>query len=90
MNVLTWNVKGLGESVKRAGVRDFCALNKVDVICFQETKLASVNASILRSIGMSQNFIWAWLDAEGSAGDSLIGWDSQKWLGSHRLKDVTH
>ena len=73
MNVLTWNVKGLGESVKRAGVRDFCALNKVDVICFQETKLASVNASILRSIGMSQNFIWAWLDAEGSAGDSLIG-----------------
>jgi len=53
MIILTWNVMGLGDQIKRAGVKDFC-IYKIDVMCFQESNLVSLSDSFLRSLGYSQ------------------------------------
>ena len=53
MNILTWNVRGLGDTNKRAGVRFFLVLNKISVVCLQETKSCTVSKQTLRSIGGS-------------------------------------
>jgi len=86
MIILFWNVKILGESDKRAGIRDLCCLNKVDIMCFQETKLSIVSSSLLRSLPTSQDTEWACAEAECSAGELLIGWNSQSGLGSQKVK----
>lgn len=51
MIILSWNVRDLGDSLKRYGINNFCQLSKVDMVCFQESKLGNIDNSILRSLG---------------------------------------
>ena len=51
---------------KRSGVKDFCLLNKFDVVCFEETKLDIVTPSILRSFWASYLKSWSILPAIGA------------------------
>ncbi|XP_020262628.1 uncharacterized protein LOC109838607 [Asparagus officinalis] len=76
--LITWNVRGLGLDTKRFGVRDFCQLNKFDIICLQETKLNTVTESILKSLG-GNLFDWSFVPSEGSSGGIMIGWNSSSW-----------
>lgn len=41
----------MGEDSKKFSVKDFCVLNKFDIVCFQETKLEVVNERTLKKIG---------------------------------------
>jgi len=88
MIILSWNVRGLGESVKRAGVRDFCLLHHADIMCFQETKLEEVCGVIMKSLAVSQDTTWTYLAAVGSllvdyklVGMHKSGYDSQNLRG---------
>jgi exonuclease III len=38
-NILSWNVRGLNEGRKRMKIRNLMSKWKVDIACFQETKL---------------------------------------------------
>lgn len=51
MNIVSWNVRGLGRPAKRYIVSDFLELYKVNVVCIKESKLALVDQSIWCSIG---------------------------------------
>lgn len=77
MIILTWSVRGLGDSVKRGGIRDFCQLNKANIICIQESKLECCNDSILRLLGGSVINDLTVKDANGSSGGLMIGLKSQ-------------
>ena len=50
---------------------------KCDIVCFQETKLASLNSSVVRSLWGSQFLDWAVLDAVNTAGGVLLVWDQR-------------
>ena len=67
MIIFSWNVRELGEATKKQGLEIFCALNLIDIMCFQETKLSNVSSAILRSLAVSQDTIWTTLVTEGSA-----------------------
>lgn len=73
MIILTWNVRGLGDSIKRGGIRDLCQLNKVDIICIQESKHDSTNEFVFRSIGGSSINNWEVKHAFGSSGGLITG-----------------
>ena len=88
MIILSWNVRRLRETVKRAGVKDFFLLNHADIMCFQETKLASVSPIILRSIAISQVISWIYVTVEGSARRLLTGRQSQRWTWQSEMKGI--
>ncbi|KAH7662169.1 Exodeoxyribonuclease III protein [Dioscorea alata] len=75
MNLITWNVRGLGRPAKRFLVKDFLLLHFADVCCLQESKLEEISPTIWREIG------GGWLDqffsvpAHGTAGGIIIGWN---------------
>ena len=50
---------------------------KCDVVCFQETKLDSVNLAVVKSLWSSPFVDWEALDAIHTAGGVLLAWDTR-------------
>ena len=59
MLLLTWTVRDLGGDEKRAGIRNFCSVNRVDIVCLQETKMALMSNIILRSLDANMFNDWS-------------------------------
>lgn len=71
--ILSWNVRGLNEVVRRDSVQELVQDTGSTIVCLQETKLATIDdATILRTLG--QNFLnnTAVLPANGSRGGILL------------------
>jgi exonuclease III len=70
---LSWNVRGLNSTFKQEDVRQVVNILRPDLICFQETKMASLNASVVRdSIGADFESNFAFLPADGTRGGILV------------------
>ncbi|KAL8536826.1 hypothetical protein ACS0TY_012121 [Phlomoides rotata] len=67
MKVLSFNVKGLGKKGKRRRIREMLSKHKIDVCCFQETKMEKMIDDICKSILGDDRLDWACKDSEGSA-----------------------
>ncbi|KAH7690196.1 DNase I-like protein [Dioscorea alata] len=76
MNIITWNVRGLGRPAKRFLVRDFLNLHFADVCCLQESKLEVISQSLWREIGGTKLDQFTFVTAEGSTGVIIMGWKS--------------
>lgn len=65
--LFTLNIRGLGDNTKRTGVRDFCPIQNIKIVCLQETTLDSMEDSILKYLGY---YIQSWEgeNAVGSCG----------------------
>ncbi|KAG6654081.1 hypothetical protein CIPAW_05G121300 [Carya illinoinensis] len=73
--ILSWNVRGLNVLNKRLRVKNLIHKWRGDVICFQETKLKSVNTSIVRSLWSCHYVGWVDLVVEGASGGIIVMWD---------------
>lgn len=82
MNIISWNVRGLGRPAKRFLVKDFLLLHCAEVCCLQESKLADFPNAIWREVGGSKFDDFAFVPARGSAGGMVIGWNSSILTGS--------
>lgn len=67
MNVITWNVRGLGKSAKRFLVKDFLNLHYAEVCCLQESKLELVSPASWREISGGCLDQFEFVPAKGSA-----------------------
>ncbi|KAH7677295.1 RNA-directed DNA polymerase protein [Dioscorea alata] len=76
MNIICWNVRGLGQPSKRFLIKDFLNLHFADVCCLQESKLDLVSQAIWREIGGIHLNQFLYLPARGSADGIIIGWNS--------------
>lgn len=79
LKLISWNVRGLNERNKRLAVRQTLLLEKPDLVCIQETKLASLdNRKLLEICGfrLSQH---EELPATGTRGGVLVAWTSSKF-----------
>jgi hypothetical protein len=75
--VLSWNVRGLNEWSKRLRISNLLRDWKVDIICFQETKVQGMSRSFVRSLWGCNNVDWCCLDSCGASGSILIMWDKR-------------
>ena len=78
LQLLSWNVRGLNNPQKREVCKNLPKEWKCDVVCYQETKLSSLNSSVVRSLWGSPFLDWVALDAMGIAGGGvLLVWDKR-------------
>ena len=50
---------------------------KLDLVCFQETKMKEMSDRFVRSLGVGRNLGWVSLDARGTVGGVLLLWDKR-------------
>jgi hypothetical protein len=75
---LSWNPCGLNDSAKRDAVRELVDSLRVNLVCFQETKMAVINRFIVnlnQCLGPSIDG-YVYLPAEGTHGGILLAWNS--------------
>jgi hypothetical protein len=70
--LLSWNVRGLNEGPR---VWNLLREWKVDIVCFQETKLEVMCCSVVRSLWGCHHVDWCCLDSRGALGGILITWN---------------
>ncbi|KAH7665893.1 Exodeoxyribonuclease III protein [Dioscorea alata] len=82
MNIVSWNVRGLGRPAKRFLVKDFLSMHFADICCLQESKLEMINPSVWREIGGLRIDKYVYSPEKGSAGGIILGWNSAMLSGN--------
>lgn len=72
LNILSWNIRGLGKAKRKRLVRVVMIEHKIDIIALQETKLESIKERTLRNISLIINN-WFILHSTGRSGGILVG-----------------
>jgi hypothetical protein len=73
--ILSWNVRGLNDRAKRLRISNLLRLWKVDVVCFQETKMMSISNCLVHSLWDCLYVDWCHVDSRGASGGILLMWD---------------
>ena len=74
MKLLSWNVRGLGNSVKRRWVKLLLKDRKIDFVFFQETKKSEVTPDFVKSLWPVDEMEFMVVNSEGRAGGLLCIW----------------
>ena len=77
LRILSWNLRGANDGAKRKVLKAFIKMQRVDVVCLQETKLKEVSNWMIRSLGVGRFLEWVAIKAEGAFGGILIFWDTR-------------
>ena len=72
IKMISWNVRGLNDPQKRLVVKNLLREWKCDVVCLQETKIASMNRQLVCSLWSCPYVDWAVLEADRTAGGILL------------------
>ncbi|XP_042956371.1 uncharacterized protein LOC122292174 [Carya illinoinensis] len=75
--ILSWNVRWLNDCNKRLRIRSLLQSWKMDVVCFQETKLRVMDRRIIRSLWGFSYVGWSYLASLGASGEVLLMWDKR-------------
>lgn len=75
MQIISWNIRGLGSSVKKRFLFKFIKKRKPDVVFVQETKLESIDVFAIQKIWGRGNFDFAYSSAVGASGGLLAIWN---------------
>lgn len=71
--LLSWNVRGLNQPIRREAVRDMVNSTIATVVCLQETKVQDIdNAMVRETLGNQFQGNYSFLPANGSRGGILI------------------
>jgi exonuclease III len=72
--ILIWNVRGLNSLATQDAVRTMVEASKSDIVCLQETKMATVpQGALLTMLGIEFSCSLE-LPATGASGGILIAW----------------
>ena len=72
ITILSWNVRGANDVVKRKVVKAFLKSQKVDMVCIQETKLKEISRGIISSLSVGRYMEWVVSYAKRASGGILI------------------
>lgn len=75
MNILTWNVRGLGSKSIKECVKNILQRQKVNLLVIQETKLAKFSFQEARRLWDKRNFGFVHRNAEGRSRGILVAWN---------------
>lgn len=77
MNILSYNIRGLGRGVKWSAVRKLVKYHHVDMLCLQETKKEAVDRTTCQALWGESDLCWESQPASNSAGGLLCIWNDQ-------------
>jgi exonuclease III len=84
--VLCWNVRGLNDPWKRDAIREFLGTTHAKFICFQETKLCTIDRfTLMQCLGPTFDG-YSFLPAIGTSGGILLACDSA----AVDLRNISH
>jgi len=75
MQLLSWNVKGLGGAGKKKEVCNLVREKKPFILCLQETKLLVIDAFVCKSIWGDGNVDYSYQPSVGASGGIVTLWD---------------
>lgn len=76
--MLVWNVRGLNNPARRSSIRLFMQNYDVSLVCFQESKLEVLDATVInQTLGPSFDGFEA-LPADGTRGGIVIAWKTNR------------
>lgn len=75
MRIISFNVRGLGGSIKKSAVRELVVNEKVDFMCVQETKLDRIDDRLAFVLWGNKECDWVFSGAEGASGGLCCLWD---------------
>jgi hypothetical protein len=74
MILSSFNIRGLGELVKRNAIKELIRQEKVDFLAIQETKLEVISDSLCFNIWGGEDCQWVYIPAVGNSGGLLSIW----------------
>ncbi|KAK8715577.1 hypothetical protein V6N13_042908 [Hibiscus sabdariffa] len=78
MCVLSWNVRGLGSSVKRSAIRKVLRQQRIKMVFLVETKLEVVSEVVVKSLWWIDSYSFLVSASEGLLGGIIIIWDVEE------------
>ena len=75
MNVISLNVRGIGEDHKRSWIRRLCCENKIHFLGIQESMSSDDNRFMIQSMWGNSSFEYSLKKAEGKSGGIIAIWD---------------
>ena len=79
MNIVTYNVRGLGRGVKWAAIRRLIKKENVDMICIKETKKEVIEKTMCQALWGDPVVSWEMQPTVNSAGGLLCLWGEKKF-----------
>lgn len=77
MNIISYNVRGLGRGVKWASIRRMIKTENVDMFCLQETKKELIDKTMCQSLWGDGEVCWEMQPATNTAGGILCLWSER-------------
>lgn len=71
MKILTYNIRGVGSSIKWKAIRKLVVKEEVQLLCIQETKMQDVPKELCYSLWGSHDVQWSFIPSEGASGGIL-------------------
>jgi len=78
MKIISWNVRGLGSTVKRKEVCNLVREKKPFLLRLQETKLSKFDATVCKSLWGDVNADFSFQPSAGASGGIFTSWDTQE------------
>lgn len=79
MNIITYNVRGLGRGIKWPAIRRLVNKQRIDMICIQETKKEAIDKSMCQALWGDSEVSWEAQAASNSAGGILCLWSENRF-----------
>jgi len=87
MNILSYNIRGLGRGLKWASIRNLVGKFNIDLLCLQETKKDVLDKASCQFLWGQSDLDWEWQPALNAAGGLLCVWDNNKFQVDVRISD---
>ncbi|KAL8488622.1 hypothetical protein ACS0TY_024783 [Phlomoides rotata] len=75
MKVMSYNVRGLGQRMKRMDVKQKIIQNRIEFCCIQESKIEEMEEKIGNDLWYNKEYDWVWREAEGRSGGIISIWN---------------
>jgi len=79
MNIISYNVTGLGRGVKWAAIRRLIKMENVDMICLQESKKEVIDKAMCQSLWGDDEVYWEMQPAINIVGGILCLWSENSF-----------
>ena len=77
LNILSWHVRGANDRNKRKIIKALIRSQRVDLVCFQETKIQDISLGLVDSLGVGRFLGWGAMNARGAVGGVVVIWDNR-------------